>query len=139
MQRVLIRRALAGQQPQSPQEIITWLEDTVAGWNATPTPFVWDGPRRRRRERARLRRLGGSADERQVERLWPTFRATVSSGVPGTAFIVVAGWPTDGQAAVLRPSPPLVNSLKHRPPGSTECGPEPCYLTFNRHDHDHAK
>jgi len=61
IQRVLIRRALAGQQPQSPQEIITWLEDTVAGWNATPTPFVWDGPRRRRRERARLRRLGGSA------------------------------------------------------------------------------
>jgi len=31
----------------------------------------------------------------QQNRLWPTFRATVSSGVPGTAFIVVAGWPTD--------------------------------------------
>lgn len=25
------------------------------------TPFVWNGKRRRRRERARLRRLGGSA------------------------------------------------------------------------------
>jgi len=31
----------------------------------------------------------------------------------------------------LRPSLPLVNSLKHRPPGSTECGPEPFILSFN--------
>lgn len=61
VQRILIRRALAGQHPQTPAEIITWLEETVAGWNAAPTPFVWDGPRRRRRERARARRLGGSA------------------------------------------------------------------------------
>ena len=61
VQRIIVRRALAGQQPQTAQEIITWLEETVAGWNDAPTPFVWDGPRRRRRERARLRRLGGSA------------------------------------------------------------------------------
>jgi transposase len=61
VQRILIRRALSGQHPATAQEIIMWLEDTVAGWNAAPTPFVWDGPRRRRRERARLRRLGGSA------------------------------------------------------------------------------
>jgi transposase len=61
VQRILIRRALAGQHPQTPAEIISWLEETVAGWNAAPTPFVWDGPRRRRRERARARRLGGSA------------------------------------------------------------------------------
>jgi hypothetical protein len=33
----------------------------VAGWNAHPTPFVWDGKRRERRVRARQRRLGGSA------------------------------------------------------------------------------
>jgi hypothetical protein len=32
----------------------------VAGWNATPTPFVWDGKRRERRIRAKQRRLGGS-------------------------------------------------------------------------------
>jgi len=61
VQRIIVRRALAGQHPQSSAEIITWLEEAVAGWNAQPTPFVWDGKRRQRRERARLRRLGGSA------------------------------------------------------------------------------
>ena len=61
LQRIIVRRALAGQHPQTPEEIITWLEDTVAGWNQAPTPFVWDGKRRERRRRARARRLGGSA------------------------------------------------------------------------------
>jgi hypothetical protein len=61
LQRIIVRRALAGQHPQTQEEIITWLEDTVAGWNQTPTPFVWDGKRRERRRRARARRLGGSA------------------------------------------------------------------------------
>jgi len=42
------------------KQVIDWLEQTVAGWNQNPTPFVWNGKRRRRRERARLRRLGGS-------------------------------------------------------------------------------
>ncbi len=60
VQRILVRRALAGTHPQSPAEIITWLEQTVRHWNATPTPFVWDGQRRQRRVRARQRRLGGS-------------------------------------------------------------------------------
>jgi DDE superfamily endonuclease len=60
VQRILVRRALAGQHPQSQQEIITWLAETVVGWNADPTPFVWDGKRRERRVRARQRRLGGS-------------------------------------------------------------------------------
>jgi hypothetical protein len=60
MQRIIVRRALAGQHPQSAAEVISWLEETVAGWNAQPTPFVWDGKRRRRRDRARRRRLGGS-------------------------------------------------------------------------------
>jgi len=61
VQRILCGRALNGQHPQSSKEIITWLEDTVAGWNAAPTPFVWDGKRRERRLRAKRRRLGGSA------------------------------------------------------------------------------
>jgi hypothetical protein len=61
LQRIIVGRALAGQHPQSADEVIAWLEDTVAGWNAAPTPFVWDGPRRERRQRARRRRLGGSA------------------------------------------------------------------------------
>ena len=61
VQRIIVGRALAGQHPQSAAEVIAWLEETVAGWNAAPTPFVWDGKRRERRRRARQRRLGGSA------------------------------------------------------------------------------
>jgi hypothetical protein len=60
VQRIIVPRALAGQHPQNPHEIIDWLEQTVAGWNRHPTPFVWNGTRRRRRERATLRRLAGS-------------------------------------------------------------------------------
>jgi DDE superfamily endonuclease len=60
LQRIVVGRALAGQHPQSQTELITWLEEAVAGWNAAPTPFVWDGKRRERRVRARQRRLGGS-------------------------------------------------------------------------------
>lgn len=70
IQRILVRRALSGQQPQSPVEIIEWLESTARAWNRQPTPFVWGGTRHARRERARQRRraayqdtsaLGGSA------------------------------------------------------------------------------
>jgi len=61
VQRIISRRALAGQYPQTPDEIIGWLEETVAGWNVEPTPFVWGGKRQARRERARQRRIGGSA------------------------------------------------------------------------------
>ena len=58
--RIIVPRALAGQHPKSAAEIIDWLEQTVRGWNKDPTPFVWNGKRRRRRERARVRRLAGS-------------------------------------------------------------------------------
>jgi hypothetical protein len=61
LQRIIVRRALAGQHPQLPEEIIAWFADSVAGWNEAPTPFVWDGKRRERRRRARARHLGGSA------------------------------------------------------------------------------
>ena len=60
IQRIIVRRALCGQHPKNAQQVIDWLEQTVDGWNQDPTPFVWNGKRRRRRERARLRRLGGS-------------------------------------------------------------------------------
>ncbi len=60
VQRIISRRALTGQYPQTPEAIIGWLEETVAGWNAAPTPFVWGGRRHARRERARQRRIGGS-------------------------------------------------------------------------------
>jgi DDE superfamily endonuclease len=61
LQRIVVGRALAGQHPQSTGELIGWLDDAVEGWNARPTPFVWDGKRRERRVRARQRRLAGSA------------------------------------------------------------------------------
>lgn len=61
VQRIICGRALRGQHPQSVAELIKWLEDTVAGWNAVPTPFVWDGKRTERRIRVKQRHLGGSA------------------------------------------------------------------------------
>jgi hypothetical protein len=62
VQRILARRALDGQHPETAQQVMDWLAATVAGWNADPTPFVWGGARQQRRWRARHRRhpLGGS-------------------------------------------------------------------------------
>ena len=68
VQRIITRRALAGQHPQSAPEVMDWLDATVRGWNADPTPFSWGGRRQQRRWRARQRRharharhaLGGS-------------------------------------------------------------------------------
>jgi hypothetical protein len=61
-ERILKRRALEGQHPTTPGEIIDWLEAAARGWNLDPTPFVWGGKRAVRRERSRQRRhaLGGS-------------------------------------------------------------------------------
>jgi hypothetical protein len=61
LQRLVVRRALDGQHPQTAAEVIPWLEDTLAGGNAEPTPFVWAGKRRERRQRARQRRRGEAA------------------------------------------------------------------------------
>jgi DDE superfamily endonuclease len=62
IQRILKRRALDGQHPHTPAEIIAWLEAAARGWNRAPTPFIWAGKRKARRERAwqRRHRLGGS-------------------------------------------------------------------------------
>ena len=61
LQRILKRRALDGQHPGTPEQIIGWFEAVTEHWNRSPTPFVWGGKRaaRRRRQRER-RRLGGS-------------------------------------------------------------------------------
>lgn len=56
IQRILERRALDGQQPTLPQEIIDWLEAAAQAWNRQPTPFVWGGKRAARRARQRQRR-----------------------------------------------------------------------------------
>jgi hypothetical protein len=62
LQRIVVRRALAGQQPESADELKARLAASVRGWNADPTPFARGGKRaaRRRRARERRHRLGGS-------------------------------------------------------------------------------
>lgn len=62
IQRIVVRRALAGQHPESTAEVKDWLTATITGWNARPTPFEWGGKRAARRLRAHDRRhaLGGS-------------------------------------------------------------------------------
>jgi len=72
IQRILKRRALDGHYPQTPAEIIAWLEATAAGWNRAPTPFVWGGKRKGRRARARQRRhaLGGSGAYTEMPLRW---------------------------------------------------------------------
>jgi DDE superfamily endonuclease len=62
IQRIIVRRALEGQNPETPDQIIAWLEAVACGWNSDPTPFEWGGARSARRERSRARRhaLGGS-------------------------------------------------------------------------------
>jgi hypothetical protein len=56
IQRILKRRALEGQHPQTVDEIIIWLEAVAQGWNRQPTPFVWGGKRAARRVRSCQRR-----------------------------------------------------------------------------------
>ena len=62
IQRVLKRRALDGEHPGNPGEIIARFESVARHWNAAPTPFVWGGKRaaRRKRERERRHAVGGS-------------------------------------------------------------------------------
>jgi hypothetical protein len=62
VQRIIKRRALENQHPETPDDIMAWLEASARGWNAQPTPFVWGGKRAARRVRSRQRRhaLGGS-------------------------------------------------------------------------------
>ena len=62
LQRILKRRALDGQYPTDTGQIIGWFEAAARHWDAAPTPFVWGGERsaRRRRQRERRHRIGGS-------------------------------------------------------------------------------
>lgn len=62
IQNLLKNRALKGQEPKNPEEIIEWLQDVAEYWNQDPTPFEWGGKRieRRIRSRERRRNLKGS-------------------------------------------------------------------------------
>jgi hypothetical protein len=64
VQRIVCGRALNGTYPQTQDDLLSFLNDAVVGWNAQPTPFIWGGKRydrrQRARERRRQRRLGGS-------------------------------------------------------------------------------
>jgi len=71
IQGIIERRALNGQHPSNPEQIIEWLEAAARGWNKNPTPFVWGGKRAARRDRARKRRhalAGSGACIRRVRR-----------------------------------------------------------------------
>lgn len=74
IQRILKRRALEGFHPHDVQTIIDRLEAVARGWNADPTPFVWHGKRRARRDRARQQHLhsvsgSGAATAKPIQRL----------------------------------------------------------------------
>lgn len=73
--RILKRRALDGQHPQTPEEIIDWLEATARGWNREPTPFIWGGKRQARRQRARDRRHAARGSGAYTRRPLPRRRA----------------------------------------------------------------
>jgi DDE superfamily endonuclease len=62
IQRILKRRALAGQHPSTPEQIMAWFAAVAEQWNKDATPFEWGGRRKRRRDRQRERRhrVGGS-------------------------------------------------------------------------------
>lgn len=45
IQRILKRRALSGQHPQTPEQIGEWFRQTANAWNRHPTPFTWHGKR----------------------------------------------------------------------------------------------
>jgi hypothetical protein len=67
IQRILKRRTLDGQHPRSPAEIGTWFQQTAQAWNRQPTPFIWNGKRRKRRRKQRDdgHALGGSGAHTQ--------------------------------------------------------------------------
>lgn len=63
IQRLLKGRALNSTYPTTVAEIIDSLEAVARHWNVHPTPFIWAGKRKARRQRAYLKRhpVGASA------------------------------------------------------------------------------
>jgi hypothetical protein len=75
IQSILKRRAFGSDPPESPEQIIEWIEATARGWNRDPTSFVWGGRRKARRDLFRKRRhlLGksGATTRRAIPRRVP--------------------------------------------------------------------
>lgn len=71
IQGIIEQRALNGQHPSTPEQIIEWLEAAVRGWNKNPTPFVWGGKRAARRNRARKRRQDLAGSGASIHRIRP--------------------------------------------------------------------
>lgn len=71
IQGIIEHRALNGQHPANPEQIIDWLEAAVRGWNKNPTPFVWGGKRAARRDRARKRRQALAGSGACIRRIRP--------------------------------------------------------------------
>jgi hypothetical protein len=75
IQRILKARALDGQEPTHPDQIIAWCESVVARWNADPTPFEWQrragrATKAATRSEASGRRLGGNNLAAGPQREW---------------------------------------------------------------------
>jgi hypothetical protein len=79
IQGIIEHRALNGQHPSNPEQIIEWLEAAVRGWNKNPTPFVWGGKRAARRDRARKRRQDLAGSGAYIRRLRPRIPITKKS------------------------------------------------------------
>ncbi len=71
IQGIIEHRALNGQHPSNPEQIIEWLEATVRGWNKNPTSFVWGGKRAARRDRAHKRRQDLAGSGAYIHRIRP--------------------------------------------------------------------
>jgi hypothetical protein len=76
IQRIVGQRALDGQHPQTPAQIIAWLEATARGWNAHPTLRVGWEARRSARPGARTPPCAG-----RVRRLHPAVTPPTPSHV----------------------------------------------------------
>ena len=71
IQGIIEQRALNGQHPTNPDQIIEWLEAATRGWNKNPTPFVWGGKRAARRDRARKRQQALARSGACIRRIRP--------------------------------------------------------------------
>ena len=62
IQRILVRSALAGQNPETPEQIIYWVEAVARARDSGPIPLEWGSAKSAHRTRSRNRRhaLGGS-------------------------------------------------------------------------------